>query len=99
LSNEFIRETFLANDALDVWAENSSEWFAYTDYIKHITSPSLLYVGSKEPSVNELVAFAKKLPACRIEILPNVDHVQAYWDGRLVCPLIKDFVHTVEESA
>ncbi|QLH41860.1 MAG: alpha/beta hydrolase [Coxiellaceae bacterium] len=90
--NESIRETFLANDTQAVWAANSSEWFEYLDYIKYINTPSLIYVGSKEPSLAEVVSFAKKVPQSEIQIFPNIDHARLYWDGKLVAPLIKNFV-------
>lgn len=95
LDNELMRKTFLANDTHAVLAANSSEWFDYTDYIKYIKLPCLIYVGAKEPSVNDLIALSKKLPECQIRILPNVDHVQAYWDGKLVSPIIRDFIRGI----
>lgn len=87
-----IRKTMLANDTKALWAANSSEWFDYRDYAQYVTAPSLIYVGSKEPFVPELMAFSQQLPQCEIQILPGVEHVQAYWDGALVAPLIRAFV-------
>lgn len=95
IANELIRKTLLANDTRALWAANSSEWFDYRDYVNYIKSPSLIYAGSKEPSVNELILLSKKLPACQIQILPNVDHLQAYYDSKLVSPLIRTFVRSV----
>lgn len=92
ISNTKIRETFLSNDTKAVWAANSSEWFNYLDYIKYIKSPSLIYAGSEEPSVEMLTALSEKLPNNQLHILPDVEHVQAYWDSQLIAPLIRDFV-------
>ncbi len=93
IDNELMRQTFLANDTKALWAANSSEWFDYREYIKYIKSPSLIYAGSQEPSVNMLIDLAKQLPEYRLEILENVDHVRTYWDSKLVAPLIKNFVN------
>ena len=96
--NPKVRQTFLANDALAVLAANSSEWFDYLDYIQYVTHPSLIYVGSTEPSVNSLTALSEKLPDCALHILEGIDHKTAYWNSELVAPLIKTFVSKVEKG-
>jgi pimeloyl-ACP methyl ester carboxylesterase len=90
--NLALRQTFLDNDGKALWASNSAEWFDYHDYIKYIKSPSLIYVGSEEPSVDELKKLAEKLPQCQLEILPKMGHKDVYWGGALVAPLISAFV-------
>lgn len=95
IDNAEIRKTFLANDTQAVWAANSSEWFNYLDYIQYIKSPSLIYVGSEEPSVEMLAALSNQLPNNQLHILPGVDHIQAFWNGSLVAPLIRDFVRSI----
>lgn len=95
ISNDLIRQTFLANDTQAVWAANSSEWFNYLDYIKYIKLPSLVYVGSEEPSVDELENLSKQLPNNQFKIIPKTDHVQAYWNSQLVAPLIREFVQSL----
>ncbi len=92
LDNDLVRQSLLANDTKALYAANSSEWFDYDEYIQYIKAPSLIYAGSKEPSVNMLIDLAKQIPECRLEILENVDHVQVYWDSKLVSPLLRDFV-------
>ena len=85
----------MSNDTKALWAANSSEWFNYIDYIKYIKSSSLIYAGAKEPSVDELIALSKQLQNSQIHILPNVGHMQAYWDSKLVAPLIRKFIYGV----
>ena len=90
--NKMIRKTFLANDTKALWAASSSEWFDYLDYAQYIQSPSLIYAGSQESSVDQLVKFSKRLANCQMKVLPDVGHAQAYWDSQLVAPLIREFV-------
>lgn len=90
--NETVRESFLANDAKAVWASNSGEWFDYCDYISDVNVPSLIYAGSKEPSVNELTRLAEKLPDNQLTIIDGIDHKQAYWQSELTAPVIQNFL-------
>jgi pimeloyl-ACP methyl ester carboxylesterase len=95
ISNDLIRQTFFANDTKAVWAANGSEWFNYLDYVQYIKTPSLIYAGSKEPSVESLTILSKSLPNNILSIIANIDHVQAYWNSNLVSPLIREFVRSV----
>ena len=85
-------ERYLANDTKALWAANSSEWLDYHDYIQYIKLPNLIYVGAKEPSVKELEELSKQLPNNTFHILPNIDHKEAYWNSKLVAPIIRNFI-------
>jgi pimeloyl-ACP methyl ester carboxylesterase len=100
ISNEDIRNTFLANDAKAVLAANAAEWFDYLDFIQYVKAPSLIYVGDKEPSVPALVVLSDKLKATSghlsyLRILPDMDHVKAYWDSDVTTPLIRAFINRI----
>lgn len=92
-----VRASILNNDATALWAANSSEWFNYRDFISYIKAPSLIYVGSKEPSVQEMSDFSKTLnqssdfKSC-LHIFPEMDHAEVYWSGATVTPIIKNFL-------
>ena len=92
ISNEPIRKTILANDALALAAANASEWFDYHDYIHYIKAPSLIYAGAKEPSIAELTTLSKQLPDNTFVVLPDLDHAQTYWRADLVAPIIREFI-------
>ncbi len=99
IDNEEIKATFLANDAEAIIAANSSEWFAYQDYIKYINVPSLIYAGSEEPSIPALQQLSEKLTEssgykCHLHIFPGVDHKQVYWGSKMVCPLLREFLNS-----
>jgi len=98
IDNELIRQTLLANDAKALWAANSSEWFDYLDYVKYIKVPSMIYLGALEPSVDKLTQLANLLPNNQLYILPDINHAQVYWNGKLVSPLIKTFISNLKES-
>jgi len=91
----FIRQTFLANDAKALLAANTSEWFDYHDYIQYVKVPSMIYAGSEEVSVPALRELATQLPDCELHVIPNTAHAEAYWDGSVNAPLIRDFVNKV----
>ncbi|MBN2689726.1 MAG: alpha/beta hydrolase [Gammaproteobacteria bacterium] len=97
ITNKEMRQTFLDNDAIALWAANSSEWFDYLDYCKYIKSPSLIYAGSKEKSVPYLLELSKNLPNNKIHIFPNLNHAQVYWSSKLVTPIINDFVKNLTQ--
>lgn len=96
-TNSAIRETILANDAAALWAANSSEWFDYHDFIPYIKAPNLIYVGSKESSLQEMTNFSKKLDhssgfkSC-LHVFLDMDHAEIYWAGEIVAPVIKNFL-------
>lgn len=103
IGNEALRHTFLANDSLALLAANSSEWFNYQDYIKYIAVPTLIYAGSKEPSIGQLRQLSQLLEAgsgcaSHFHVLPNMDHAAAYWAGEIVATVISEFVEQVELS-
>lgn len=100
ISNEDIRNTFLANDAKAVLAANSSEWFNYLDFISYIKVPSLIYVGEREVSVPALVVLSEKIKALseypsELQVLPGMDHADAYWRSDVSAPLIKVFIENI----
>ncbi len=95
ISNAAIRQTFLKNDTQALLAANSAEWFDYEDYISYINKPSLIYIGAKEPSVEEMKNLAKKLPNSELVIIPNLDHAEVYWGGKIVAPIIKRFIQHI----
>lgn len=88
----FLRDTFLANDGVALWAANTSPWYDYHQYIKYIGKPSLLYTGGDEPINDELKVLAKQLPGCQFSEITGLGHVQAYWRADLAVPVIKDFI-------
>ncbi len=92
-----VRSSILSNDAAAFWAANSSEWFNYRDFIPYVKAPSLIYVGSKEPSVQEMTDFSKSLNQSsgfksQLHIFPDMDHAEVYWSGATVAPVIKNFL-------
>lgn len=102
-TNPAVRATILANDADALWAANSSEWFDYSDFIPYIKVPSLIYVGSKEPSLQEMTDFSKKLnqssglKSC-LHVFPGMDHAEVYWAGKIVAPIIKNFLQGLKST-
>ncbi len=92
-----VRKSILANDATALWAANSSEWFNYRDFIPYVKAPSLIYVGSKESSAQEMNDFSKTLnqssgfKSC-LHIFPEMDHAEVYWSGTTVTLIIKNFL-------
>lgn len=97
ISNEAIRQTFLANDARALLAANSSEWFNYKEYSQYITKPALIYVGDQEPTLPELRELATTLQQssqhdCNLHIFPNANHADVYWGGREAAPIIRSFI-------
>lgn len=100
IENTAIRDTFLSNDALALLAANSSEWFNYQDYIKYVTTPTLVYAGSREPSIEELTVLSESLEAtsgqtCHFHVFSDMDHAAVYWSGESVAPVISEFVDKV----
>lgn len=99
ITNEAIRQTFLANDAKALLASNSAEWYNYQDYIESINKPSLIYVGANEATVPDLMELAQALKDTSgrksdIHIFPDSDHAKVYWDGSGVAPIIKRFIES-----
>lgn len=97
LSDIPVRDTLLANDAKALWAANSSEWFDYREFIFFIRSPTLIYAGSKEPSLPELTELSKRLDQSSgfksvLHFFPEMDHGEVYWKGNIVAPVIKHFL-------
>lgn len=100
IENSSIRETFLSNDARALLAANTSEWFDYREYIQYITSPSLIYVGGQEPSLQELTELKDTLDKnssypCTLHVFPNASHAEVYWGGKMASPIIAEFIESL----
>ena len=104
ISNENIRNTFLANDAKSVFAANSSEWFNYLDFVQYVKTPTLIYVGAKETTVKNLQDLSIKLEESsghqsHFHVFSDADHAKIYWSGDLVVPVIRKFIDSISNHS
>ena len=87
-----VRETFLRNDPKAYEAANRNPWPSVKDRLKHINKPVLLICGEKAEELTNMKLDANLIPNAQLEIIPKLDHAQAYWYGPQVVPLIKTFL-------
>jgi pimeloyl-ACP methyl ester carboxylesterase len=87
-----VKETFLRNDPKAYDAANRNPWPSITDRLPDIDKPVLLICGEKADELKDMKATTALIPNAKLEILPGLDHAQAYWYGPRVAPLIKTFI-------
>ncbi len=87
-----LRERYLANDPKAMLATYALPQTDFSEALRKITAPVLLYAGSKDPIVPQMKEAAKLLKDGELQLMPDFDHAQAYWRGDLAGELIKEFL-------
>lgn len=89
---EAIKETFLRNDPKAYRAANSIPWPDISTKLFLIDKPVLLICGENAGERADVEITATQIKNVTLEIIPKLDHAQAYWYGHFVAPLIVEFV-------
>lgn len=97
-NREFIpelKDTFLQNDLEALIAANKLSWPDISSELSFIQAPVLLYAGDKDPVHQHVIEAAAGLNNVTLEILEQKTHVDVYWNGNEVAPLVLEFISNV----
>lgn len=82
-------ETFALT--LEAWADAPDPWAL----APRVTVPTLLVVGEREVTPDEVGAARARLTGARAHVLPGWGHLQTFWHGEVTGPLIAGFLRDV----
>lgn len=90
-----LRERVLANDMAAMMACQQGWWLntkGFTDVLRTIAVPALLYDGSADPMHDPARQAASEIPCAQFVSLPGLTHIQALWRSDLVLPHVEPFL-------
>jgi len=87
-----LRQRYLKNDPEAMRAAYAEPAPDFTEALKQIKSPVLLFCGETEEYRSEMEEVAKLIQNGEIQIIKGLDHCETYWQGEKVCEYIKRFL-------
>ncbi len=89
---EEIREIYAGNDVGAMIASNTIPWPDYSDKLPGIKPPFLLIVGGRDDILSKVKQCAAAMKNAEVVIFSGLDHVQTYWQGSLVVPIMLEYL-------
>jgi len=95
------REIIASNDAeaLIACLQGQAASASVAGSLSTLVCPTLLYVGASDRRADQMRQAAAILPNAELRILPDVDHVGAFYRSELVIPIVRDFLNSISEDS
>ena len=92
---DFIRRAMQQCHLPALYAASAFHWPDSTHRLVEINRPCLIIIGENEGITQDILQVNTLIPQCQLEIIPLLNHAQAYWAADKVCPIIIKYLSTI----